>query len=216
MALTGLAEGDDDESDEREEGEDGRERFQSAERLLQRLRQQRAELAQIILSPDLPLVRNLNLLAALLGLSEAELAVLCFAVFLWGIAPSSPPKLAEHEYAVSPQAVGAIDRPPPGRHLRGPEFHQHPDRHGAGRNRRAERRSGRQARCMEEFAEHPVARVRWWRAVILWPLSWRNPLMTTEHPPSRDILGEEIANCFIWVGLWISDSTTKCQRRTTP
>ncbi|MFO1421540.1 MAG: AAA family ATPase [Candidatus Competibacteraceae bacterium] len=85
MALTGLAEGDDAEPDEREEeDEDPHGRSQSAERLLQRLRQRRAELAQITLSPDLPLVRNLNLLAALLGLSEAELAVLCFAVFLRG------------------------------------------------------------------------------------------------------------------------------------
>ena len=85
MALTGLTDGDDAESDEREEeDEDPRGRSQSAERLLQRLRQRRAELAQITLSPDLPLVRNLNLLAALLGLSEAELAVLCFAVFLRG------------------------------------------------------------------------------------------------------------------------------------
>ena len=85
MALTGLTEGDDAESDEREEeDEDPRGRFQSAERLLERLRQRRAELARITLSPDLPLVRNLNLLAGLLGLSEAELAVLCFAVFLRG------------------------------------------------------------------------------------------------------------------------------------
>ena len=85
MALTGLAEGDDVEPDEREEeDEDQRGRFQSDERLPQRLQQRRAELAQITLSPDLPLVRNLNLLAALLGLSEAELAVLCFAVFLRG------------------------------------------------------------------------------------------------------------------------------------
>jgi SpoVK/Ycf46/Vps4 family AAA+-type ATPase len=85
LALTGLAEGDDAESDEREEeDEDPRGRSQSAERVLQRLRQRRAELARITLSPDLPLVRNLNLLAALLGLSEAELAVLCFTVFLRG------------------------------------------------------------------------------------------------------------------------------------
>ena len=84
MALTGLAKDDDAESDERDEDEDGRGRFPSAERWLQRLRQRRAELAQITLSPDLPLVRNLNLLATLLGLSEAELAVLCFAVFLRG------------------------------------------------------------------------------------------------------------------------------------
>ena len=85
MALTGLAEGDDAEPDEREEEEEEkRGRFQSAERLLQRLRQRRAELAQITLNPDLPMVRNLNLLAALIGLSEAELAVLCFTVFLRG------------------------------------------------------------------------------------------------------------------------------------
>jgi AAA+ superfamily predicted ATPase len=84
LALTGLAEGDDADSDERDEDEDGRGRFQSAERLLQRLQQRRAELARITLSPDLPLLRNLGLLAALLGLSEAELAVLCFAVFLRG------------------------------------------------------------------------------------------------------------------------------------
>lgn len=85
MALTGMADGNDAEADERkEEDEDPRGRFQSAERLLQQLRQRRAELAQITLSPDLPLVRNLNLLAGLLGLSEAELAVLGFAVFLRG------------------------------------------------------------------------------------------------------------------------------------
>lgn len=84
MALTGLAEGDDAEPDGREEDEDPRGRFRSDERLLQRLQQRRAELAPVPLDPDLPLVRNLNLLAALLGLSEAELAVLGFAVFLRG------------------------------------------------------------------------------------------------------------------------------------
>ncbi len=84
MALTGLAEDEDAGSDERDEDEDEHGRFPSAERWLQRLRQRRAELAQITLNPDLPLVRNLNLLAALLGLSEADLAVLCFAVFLRG------------------------------------------------------------------------------------------------------------------------------------
>ena len=36
------------------------------------------------LGPELPLVRNLGLLAELLGLSQAEQAVLCFAVFLHG------------------------------------------------------------------------------------------------------------------------------------
>ena len=40
--------------------------------------------------------------------------------------------------------------------------------------------------------------------------------MTTEHLPSRDILDEEIANRAIWVSPWVSDSTTKCQRRTIP
>lgn len=84
LALTGLAEGDDAELDEAEEDEEQRGRFQSPERFLHRLQQRRTELVKITLSPDLPLVRNLGLLAALLGLSEAELAVLCFAVFLRG------------------------------------------------------------------------------------------------------------------------------------
>lgn len=85
LALTGLTEEEDAETDESEdEDEDEHGRFPSAERWLQRLRQRRAELAQIPLSPDLPLVRNLGFLAGLLGLREAELAVLGFAVFLRG------------------------------------------------------------------------------------------------------------------------------------
>ena len=83
MALTGLAEGDD-ESDNADEDEIECGRSRSPERFLRLLQQRRAELARITLDPDLPLVRNLDLLAALLGLSEAELAVLCFAVFLHG------------------------------------------------------------------------------------------------------------------------------------
>ena len=83
LALTGLA-ASDDESDEADEDEIGRGRSRSPERFLRLLQQRRAELARITLDPDLPLVRNLNLLAGLLGLSEAELAVLCFAVFLHG------------------------------------------------------------------------------------------------------------------------------------
>lgn len=83
LALTGLA-ASDDESDEADEDEIGRGRSRSPERFLRLLQQRRAELARITLDPDLPLVHNLNLLAGLLGLSEAELAVLCFAVFLHG------------------------------------------------------------------------------------------------------------------------------------
>ncbi|HRZ52901.1 MAG TPA: AAA family ATPase, partial [Candidatus Contendobacter sp.] len=83
LALTGLVELDE-ESDQADEDEIGRGRSRSPERFLRLLQQRRAELARITLDPDLPLVRNLNLLAGLLGLSEAELAVLCFAVFLHG------------------------------------------------------------------------------------------------------------------------------------
>ncbi|MDG4551418.1 MAG: AAA family ATPase [Candidatus Contendobacter sp.] len=84
MALTGLAERDDAEPDESEEDEDPRGRFQSAERLLQRLQQRRAELAQIPVDPNLPLVRSIGWLAELLGLSQADQAVLCFAALLHG------------------------------------------------------------------------------------------------------------------------------------
>ena len=83
LALTGLAEPDD-ESDEAEEEEIGRGRSRSPERFIHLLQQRRAELARVTLDPELPLVRNLGLLAELLGLSQAEQAVLCFAVFLRG------------------------------------------------------------------------------------------------------------------------------------
>ncbi|MDG4553368.1 MAG: ATP-binding protein [Candidatus Competibacter sp.] len=84
LDLTGLAETDEDE-DEDENG-----RFRSPrQRLqrLQRLQQRRAELARIDLNPDLPLPRNLELLARLVELSEAEQAVLAFAVLLHGDRP---------------------------------------------------------------------------------------------------------------------------------
>ena len=83
LALTGLAESDE-ESDDADKDESGGGRSRSPERFLHLLQQRRAELAQVPLAPELPLARNLGLLAALLGLSEAELAVLCFAVFLRG------------------------------------------------------------------------------------------------------------------------------------
>ncbi len=83
LALTGLAESHD-ESDEADEDEIECGRSRSPERFLRLLQQRRAELAQITLSPDLPLVRNLGLLAELLGLNPAEQAILCFAMFLNG------------------------------------------------------------------------------------------------------------------------------------
>ncbi len=83
LVLTGLAESAD-ESDDADEEENGRGHSRSPERFAHLLTQRRAELARAPLDPELPLVRNLNLLAALLGLSEAEQAVLCFAVFLRG------------------------------------------------------------------------------------------------------------------------------------
>ncbi len=81
LALTGLTELDD-EADDAEEEERGRGRSRSPERFTHLLKQRRVELARVTLDPELPLVRNLELLAELLGLSEAEQAVLCFAVFL--------------------------------------------------------------------------------------------------------------------------------------
>ncbi|HMQ96589.1 MAG TPA: AAA family ATPase [Candidatus Nanoperiomorbaceae bacterium] len=86
MALTGLAEleDDDDEDDEDDEEETGRRRVRSPDRFVQRLQHRRAELARVTLDPDLPLVRNIGWLAELLGLNQAEQAVLCFALFLHG------------------------------------------------------------------------------------------------------------------------------------
>ncbi|MBE2295454.1 MAG: AAA family ATPase [Phycisphaerales bacterium] len=80
LALTGLDKDNEDDKDDQDNqsGKDGH--FQS----LQRLQRRRAELARIDLDPDLPLVRNLDRLARLVGLNEAEQAVLVFAVLLHG------------------------------------------------------------------------------------------------------------------------------------
>ncbi|MEE4379475.1 MAG: AAA family ATPase [Candidatus Competibacteraceae bacterium] len=50
--------------------------------VLKKLQRRRAALGRIKLNAGLPLVRNLGFLKELLGLSEAEQAVLCFALFL--------------------------------------------------------------------------------------------------------------------------------------
>ncbi len=85
LALTGLAEPDDAEQDEDGDADErGRGYSRSPDRFTPLLKQRRAELARVTLGPELPLVRNLGLVAELLGLSEAEQAVLCFAVFLRG------------------------------------------------------------------------------------------------------------------------------------
>lgn len=83
MALTGLTESDE-ESDDADEEEIKCGDSRSPERFIQCLQQRRTELARVGLDPELPLVRNLGLLAELLGLSQAEQTVLCFAVFLRG------------------------------------------------------------------------------------------------------------------------------------
>ncbi len=84
LALTGLAAAEDDDPDAEDEEEIDRHRARTPERLVERLKQRRAELARIELSPELPLVRNLGWLAELLGLNPAEQAILCFALFLHG------------------------------------------------------------------------------------------------------------------------------------
>jgi len=86
MALTGLAEVEDDEIELNEEdsGHRGRRGKLRALRFIQRLKQRRAELAGIALDPEQPLVRNLGLLAELLGLSRADQALLGFTVLLHG------------------------------------------------------------------------------------------------------------------------------------
>ncbi len=84
MALTGLTELDSAEPDEVDVEGNGHGHARSPDRFTQLLNQRRAELARLNLSPDLPLVRNLGLLTELLGLSPAEPAVLCFALFLHG------------------------------------------------------------------------------------------------------------------------------------
>ena len=81
LALTGLTE-DDDEDDEGEDDRRRRRRARTPDHYARLLRRRRAELARIDLDPDLPLVRNLGLLAELLDLNEAEQATLCFAALL--------------------------------------------------------------------------------------------------------------------------------------
>ncbi|MBK7542962.1 MAG: AAA family ATPase [Candidatus Competibacteraceae bacterium] len=84
LALTGLADGG--EGDGGREGEDEFEdnpsRFRSPARFVRLLKKRRRELAGVPLDPDLPLVRNIGLLAGLLELDPAEQAALCFALLL--------------------------------------------------------------------------------------------------------------------------------------
>lgn len=82
LIITGLFEAAEDDADA--DAEALPPQLRMPKHFIQRLQERRAELARHVLRPDLPLVRNLNLLAELLGLSEAEQAVLCFAVFLRG------------------------------------------------------------------------------------------------------------------------------------
>jgi hypothetical protein len=84
LALTGLTEPEDDEPDEDDEEDARRRRARSPDRSVRLLRQRRAELARIPVDPELPLARNVEWLAELLGLSLADRAVLCFAALLHG------------------------------------------------------------------------------------------------------------------------------------
>ena len=84
LALTGLTEPEDDESDEGDEDDARRRRARSPDRSVRLLQQRRAELARIPVDPELPLARNVEWLAELLGLSLADRAVLCFAALLHG------------------------------------------------------------------------------------------------------------------------------------
>ncbi|HMQ14138.1 MAG TPA: hypothetical protein PKD21_11875, partial [Candidatus Competibacter phosphatis] len=84
LALTGLTEPEDDKLDEDDEEDAGCRRDRLPDRFVRLLQQRRAELARIPVDPDLPLVRNIGWLAELLDLSQAEQAVLCFALFLEG------------------------------------------------------------------------------------------------------------------------------------
>ncbi len=129
LALTGLAESDeesDDADEDRETGADGPGRrsvsFISSSNGARNWRGCRSTrncrwCATWVCSPSL------------LGLSEAELAVLVFRRLSAGgshLSARHRPTVAEHEHAVSPQAVGAVDRPPSGRYPGGPESHRHP------------------------------------------------------------------------------------------
>ncbi|MEZ5577717.1 MAG: hypothetical protein R3F44_19585 [Candidatus Competibacteraceae bacterium] len=84
LALTGLTVPEIDEPAEDDEEDAGCRRDRSPDRFVRLLQQRRAELARIPVDPDLPLVRNIGWLAELLDLSQAEQAVLCFALFLEG------------------------------------------------------------------------------------------------------------------------------------
>lgn len=86
-----MTEPEDDKLDEDDEEDAGCRRDRLPDRFVRLLQQRRAELARIPVDPDLPLVRNIGWLAELLDLSQAEQAVLCFALFLEGIAPSIRP-----------------------------------------------------------------------------------------------------------------------------
>lgn len=67
-----------------EESEEDEDAAQSSKRWLQLLQQRRAELAQIAMDPELPLLRNIGWLAQSLDLNLADQAVLCFATLLHG------------------------------------------------------------------------------------------------------------------------------------
>lgn len=76
LKMTGIPEGDAETLKEESAGLQAR-----VNRLL---KQRRAALARTRIDPALPLLRNLSLLTELLGLTQAEQAVLCFALFLAG------------------------------------------------------------------------------------------------------------------------------------
>ena len=82
LALTGIAPFEDEDEDEEESREHRRTR--RSEQSLKLLRQRRAELADVPLETNLPLIRNVHWLAELLGLTMADQAVLCFAALLRG------------------------------------------------------------------------------------------------------------------------------------
>lgn len=88
MTLTGLAgqtgEEDAEEAEEPWLDETPRRHGNWARRFVRHLKQRRAELVQVPLDPEQPLLRNLNLLTELLGLSQADQVVLGFAALLNG------------------------------------------------------------------------------------------------------------------------------------
>ncbi|MDQ5910503.1 MAG: hypothetical protein QG599_2599 [Pseudomonadota bacterium] len=83
LTLVGLEEWMDDDPEEDEDRAARRRRLQSVEkRFSEALEQQRVQLGAIALDPNLPLLRNLALLAELLNLGLVEQAILAFTVFL--------------------------------------------------------------------------------------------------------------------------------------